>query len=244
MVVSTVGFHWEELFRAYWEFRRAEYAIDLYSVDGSPARPDPLSVTVTGPGAIAGIGVLPHIAPSTRRGHELRAALDEIAPLQQLDADMVDALYLPGGHGCLSDVNRNLRLHSAIGRMYVRGCVLSGVCHATSTFAFVTVNGRSIVTGHELTGFPHALDRTLIALGLVRPEFLPLPLVNDEELRRGGAKLSLLDEARAVVNPRLMRVSLPFITGVGPKAAGRVAREVVHTLAERSRQHNGAAQAA
>jgi hypothetical protein len=94
----------------------------------------------------------------------------------------------------------------------------------------VTIDRRSIVAGHALTGFPHALDRALIAGGLVHPGFLPLPLVNDDELRRAGARLSLFDEAKAFVDPMWTRVSLPFITGVGPKAAGRVARAVVRTL--------------
>ncbi len=131
-------------------------------------------------------------------------------------------------------MNRNERLHDVIRRLYERGCVLSGVCHATSTFAFVMSHGRSIVHGHAMTGFPHALDRTLIPLGFVHPSFVPLPIVNDEELRRAGAELSGVDEARAVLDPRWVRVSLPFITGVGPKAARGVARQVVKALAKRA----------
>jgi putative intracellular protease/amidase len=236
IVVSSVGFHWEEVFRPYWEFKKSGCAVTFYSVDGSPARPDPLSVAVSGAGALVGLGVRPHLAPATKRGHALRAALDEIAPLAQLDADRFDALYLPGGHGCLFDVNRSATLHEVILRMYARRCLLSAVCHATSTFAYVRVDHRSIVAGHALTGFPRALDRVLIVGGLVCPEFLPLPLVNDDELRRAGARLSLFDEAKAVIDPMWTRVSLPFITGVGPKAAGRVARAVVRHLEGRGRE--------
>jgi hypothetical protein len=78
------------------------------------------------------------------------------------------------------------------------------------------------------------MDRALIPLHLVRREFLPLPLVNDAELRRAGARLSLVDEALAVANPRYLRKSLPFITGVGPKAAAGVARAVVRELERRT----------
>jgi putative intracellular protease/amidase len=233
MVVSTVGFHWEEVFAAYWELKRAQCDVDLYSVDGAPARPDLRSLVLSGPGALVGLGILPSIAPTTKRGQELRRALDEIAPLKELDVARVDALYLPGGHGCLFDVNQNELLHDVIRRLYERGCILSGVCHATSTFAFVRSGGRDIVRGHAMTGFPHALDRTLIPLGLVHPSFVPLPLVNDEELRRAGAELSLLDETRAVMDPRWVRVS-PFITGVGPKAARGVAQQVKRALVARA----------
>jgi putative intracellular protease/amidase len=234
IVVSTVGYHWEELYRAYWAFRDASWAIDLYTVDGRPAFPDPLSLRPTGPGALMGLGMPLSIGPKTARGTELVRALDGVQPLSHLDPERPDALYLPGGHGCLFDVNRNADLHAIIRRLHERGCLLSAVCHATSTFAFVEVNGRSIVAGHAMTGFPHALDRALIPLHLVRREFLPLPLVNDAELRRAGARLSLVDEALAVANPRYLRRSLPFITGVGPKAAARVARAVVHELEQRA----------
>jgi putative intracellular protease/amidase len=234
IVVSTVGYHWEELFRGYFGFRDAGWTVELYTVDGRPAFPDPLSLRPTGPAALMGLGMPASIGPKTPRGSELVRALDGVQPLSHLDPEKPDALYLPGGHGCLFDVNRNPDLHAVIRRLYERGCLLSAVCHATSTFAFVEVNGRSIVAGHAMTGFPHAMDRALIPLHLVRREFLPLPLVNDAELRRAGARLSLVDEALAVANPRYLRKSLPFITGVGPKAAAGVARAVVRELERRS----------
>lgn len=233
MVVSTVGFHWEEVFAAYWAFKDAGATVDVYSVDGKPARPDPFSLRQTGPASLLGIGISASIAPTTPRGVALGLTLEAIAPLSHLDPERVDALYLPGGHGCLFDVNRDAKLHALIARLFERGCVLSGVCHATSTFAFVSVGGRSIVSGHAMTGFPHPLDRALIASGLVASEFLPLPLINDEELRTAGAKLTLIDVAAAMVDPRTTRISAPFITGVGPKAAGKVARAVAAALGVR-----------
>ncbi|HYX38121.1 MAG TPA: hypothetical protein VE954_33900 [Oligoflexus sp.] len=230
IVVSTVGYHWEELFDAYWVFRDAGQAIDLYTVNGGEPRVDPMSLKRTGPGSLLGLGLPASIAPETTRGQILTEALTQVQPLSALNPLQVDAIYLPGGHGCLFDVNRDPTLHSVLGQLYERGAILSGVCHATSTFALTKINGRSIAEGHALTGFPHALDRTLISLGLVRPEFLPLPLINDDELQRHGTKHSALDETIAFLNPRHMRVSLPFITGVGPKSAAPVAKTVLEQL--------------
>jgi hypothetical protein len=62
--------------------------------------------------------------------------------------------------------------------------------------------------------------------------FLPLPLVNDEELIKAGAKLKKADIIEAIANPFTIRVSPPFVTGVGPKAASRVARRVIQLCAE------------
>jgi putative intracellular protease/amidase len=230
VVVSTVGYHWEEVFAGYWTFRDAGCLVDVFTV-GGPPRVDPRSVQRTGPGALLGLGTPARIAPDTARGQELVGVMAAAESLDGLDPDRYDALYLPGGHGCLFDMNRNPSLHAIIARMYQRGAVLSGVCHATSTFGFVRDGARSIVQGHRMTGFPHALDRLLIRLGLVDERFLPLPLINDHELRRAGAVLTTVDAALATVNPTLHRVSLPFVTGTGPKAAAIVAGLVVDALA-------------
>ena len=226
IVVSTVGYHWQELFDAYEVFEETGAKLDFYTVNGSLPKPDPLSIKKTGPAAMLGLGVPTGIAPDTARGAALRERLLDIAPVDVLDPARYDALYLPGGHGCLFDVNTSAPLHRKIAELYTRRAVLSAVCHATSTFALTTIGGRSIVEGHALTGFPDPLDQTLIRLGMVHESFLPLPLVNDEALRAGGAKLSRLDVASATLNPRTVRISLPFITGVGPKAAARTARLV------------------
>jgi putative intracellular protease/amidase len=151
-----------------------------------------------------------------------------------MDPLAFDALYLPGGHGCLFDVNRNPLLHSAVKTMYDHGGLLAAVCHATSTFAFVKKAGRSIIEGHAITGFPHALDSILIKAGLVRPEFLPLPLINDDELKNAGAQHSTVDETLAFINPRHWTASLPFITGMGPKSAAPVAKALIKALKERT----------
>jgi putative intracellular protease/amidase len=231
IVISTVGYHWQELFDAHEVFERAGADITFYTVDGSPPRPDPLSIKQTGPAALLGIGVPQGIAPHTARGAALRERLLEVAPVAALDPARCDALYLPGGHGCLFDVNQSPVLHRKIADLYTQKALLSAVCHATSTFALTTIGGRSIVAGHELTGFPDPLDQALIRLGLVHGDYLPLPLINDDALRAGGASLSRLDVVAATLNPRTVRVSLPFITGVGPKAAAPTARRVLATVA-------------
>ncbi len=232
MVVSTIGYHWEEVYGGYWAFKDAGYEVELYTVNGQSPRADAMSLKPTGPLAAFGLGLASRIAPETPRGRLLEEALASSRALAAIAPERLDTLYLPGGHGCLFDVNRNAALHEVVRALYLRNCILGAVCHATSTFAFVNVGGESIVRGHAMTGFPHALDRTLIALGLVREEFLPLPLINDHELRQAGAELSAFDEARAYVDPRFMQVSRPFVTGVGPKAAARVAKTMVRLIGE------------
>jgi putative intracellular protease/amidase len=226
MVLSTVGYHWEEAFAAYRAFRDARFDVQPFTVDGQPPTPDPYSLAQTGPLSLLGLGVSRRISPKSRKGHEFRELVARAQSVNELRAADFDALYLPGGHGCLFDVNRNPALHACVRELYGKGAILGAVCHATSTFAFVTLDGKSIVHGHALTGFPDPLDRMLIKVGAVHERFLPLPLVNDDELRKAGAKLSRADVAKAMFNPSYMRVSPPFVTGTGPKAARRVAQTI------------------
>ncbi|MDB4968619.1 MAG: ThiJ/PfpI domain protein [Myxococcales bacterium] len=236
IVVSTVGYHWEELYGAYDEFKKAGFEIDLFTVDGTPPRADPMSLRRTGPLSLFGLGMAGSIAPSTPRGREIEAALATVRPVAELEPADYEAIYLPGGHGCLFDVNRNEGLHAKIAELYETNRILSAVCHATSTFALVRVDGHSIAAGKQLTGFPQLLDDVLIPAGAVDKSFLPLPLSNERVLRQEGVDLPALDPLRGAMNPRHMCVSLPFITGVGPKSARPVARAVIGELRARSQR--------
>jgi putative intracellular protease/amidase len=227
MILSTRGYHWEEAFGAYDEFRAAGWTVELFTVDGSPPKADPSSLKRTGPLSLFGLGVSKANSPESPRGRELMTAIEGVRPLSDLDPKAVDALYLPGGHGCLFDVNRNEALHDVIGELYRDGKPLSGVCHATSTYAFVEADGAPIVAGKRFTGFPEFVDTIMTSTGLVQKDFLPIPFSNDRALADAGADLSWRHKLLAALNPRYTRVDPPFVTGMGPKAARRVAREII-----------------
>jgi putative intracellular protease/amidase len=234
IVVSTVGYHWEEVFGAFDEFRTGGCTVEFYTIDGKSPQPDPLSLKITGPLSWVGFGISRAISPDSPAGQKLAEQLGAARPLAELRTEEIDALYLPGGHGCLFDMNRSPELHRVIAKLYRSGKPLAGVCHATSTFAFVREGGRSIVKGKKLTGFPQALDDSLAGLGGVAAAFLPLPFSNDQALQESGADLTWVNQLLAALNPGYMRVDSPFISGMGPKAARPVARAVLRALAEKN----------
>lgn len=227
MVVSTVGYHWEEVVGAYDEFTRAGWTVEFYTVNGARPRIDPVSIKMTGPLSMVGLGTSSTIAPQTALGQEVEAKLRSVRSISELNLDHLDALYLPGGHGCLFDLNENEALHAIIGDLYRRGKVLSGVCHATSTFAFVKNGAHSIIKGKKITGFPHILDQILVAVGGVDRAFLPIPFSNDAALRAAGAAIQWSNQLAAALNPSYVRADWPFVTGMGPKAARKVAKMVI-----------------
>jgi putative intracellular protease/amidase len=227
-VVSEVGYHWEEVEAAYKQFRAAGRDVTFYTPNGRSPSPDPTSVRYTKPLARAvGYGTSREDGPESELGREILHQLESPRPLPEFDVEGTDVLYVVGGHGALEDVNPDPDLHRIVAALREKDRVLSGVCHATSTFAFATGrDGRPIVQGKALTGFPNFVDQVMVRIGMVDQRFVPLRLSNDGELRKAGARINPL---AAALNPRLTRVDPPFVTGMGPKAAGKVARKAIAT---------------
>jgi putative intracellular protease/amidase len=225
-VVSEVGYHWEEVEAAYKEFKAAGRDVTFYTPTGQVPAPDPTSVRYTNPVARAvGYGTSREEGPESELGREILRQLESPRPLAEFDLEGTDVLYVVGGHGALEDVNPNPELHRIVAALHERDRVLSGVCHATSTFAFAkTPDGRPIVQGKALTGFPNFVDQVMVRVGMVDRRFVPLRLSNDGELRKAGARINPL---AAALNPRRTLVDPPFVTGMGPKSAGEVARNVI-----------------
>lgn len=225
---STVGFHWEEVYAAYAEFKKAHWEIKFYTVEGKPAQADPKSLEIKPFFSLFGLGANKNISPETESGKELMYKLThEVAPIETINVDNLDAMYIPGGHGCLFDVNVNTELHKKILQAYQQGKILSAVCHGTSCFAFVIDNGKSIIAGKKVTGFPDLLDSTLEKIGLIDSKFLPMPYPNEKTMQDAGAVISMKDSMLSNLNSAYCVTDLPFITGAGPKAAKYVARKVI-----------------
>src|SRR6478752_2006691 len=157
MVVSTVGYHWEEVFEAYWAFRDGGANVVVFTVNGAAPVADPRSLQLTGIASLFGLGIARSIAPDTERGQRLSAALAKATAVPAWEGSGLDAVFLAGGHGCLFDVNRNEGLHRFLSAALGQNAPIGAVCHATSTLAFVKVDGESVLKGRRVTGFPHPL---------------------------------------------------------------------------------------
>ena len=232
IVISTVGFHWEEVYDAYAQFKRANWHIELYTVDGKHPIADPRSLEVREFLSVFGLGLSKSFAPTTPTGKTLMWDMEFVSPISEIDTDH-DVLYIPGGHGCLFDVNINSDLHGKIKEFYNQNKILSAVCHGTSAFAFVEdVEGKSIVNGKRMTGFPELLDDILVNVGWVPDKFLPIPYSNEGMMKRAGARVSPFNFLLSLIYPMYYVVDYPFVTGIGPKAAENVAIKAIKLAEE------------
>lgn len=230
IVASAKGFHWEELAAAYLVFDHAGYDVEVLTPEGKAPRADPNSIKRTGFLSLLGYGTPGSIRPGSAPGNKVQKAIARTAVIKKMDVSETDAVYLAGGHGALFDICRNRALHQKIKEMHSAGKVLAAVCHATSTFAFVSKQGTPIIKGVRVTGFPNILDRVLRKLSGVDERFLPIPFSNQKALKDAGARTGWLDGFLSVVFPGHVVQDGNFITGTGPKAAARTAREVLRFL--------------
>lgn len=237
MVISTVGFHWEEVYDAYKEFKEADWGIDFFTVAAQPAVADPKSLEVRPILSAIGIGLRKSYSPETELGKEISyMARYETQAISKLDVSKFDAIYVPGGHGCLFDVNTHANLHSKILEAYHKGITLAAVCHGTSVFSFVKNNGVSIASGKRMIGFPDFMDKLLLKFGLIHENYLPLPFSNEQKMREGGVIITKFDLILSAINPFLKKSDGLFITGVGPKAACGVAKKVIKLASQEEEQ--------
>jgi putative intracellular protease/amidase len=230
VLLSSVGFHWEEVAAAVQVFTQNECEVQFFTPGGKPPEADPQSLPVRKLLSSVGFGSPTELSPSSEWGMRLWARLKQASSVLDLNPKEFSALYIAGGHGCLFDINSSPAVHNRVLDFFQSGKILGAVCHATSTFAFVQQRGVPIVEGKRLTGFPNALDQLLVQWGAVDPRFLPIPFSNDGKLISAGAYNRWPQRMLAMGNPRYHVVDLPFITGVGPKAAAPVAQSILDHL--------------
>ena len=171
IVLSEAGYYWEEAAAAYQEWEAARWKVVFYTPTGAVPTADPTSLRHT-PLPLRSVGY-----GTSRKDGSNQVGVASCWPRSSLPApwglrSRLHRRDLRGrGHGCLQDINRNEELHRIIEALYLNGCVLSSVCHATSTFAFAKrPDGRSIVRGKRLTGCPNLADDLMIRFGMVHME--------------------------------------------------------------------------
>lgn len=92
---------------------------------------------------------------------ELREYLDGLdsrlsspAPLEQVDPDHYDVLFVPGGHGPMEDLAVSKDVGRVLARMHDTGKIISAVCHAPAALLSARRDdGSWVFEGYRLTGF-------------------------------------------------------------------------------------------
>jgi putative intracellular protease/amidase len=228
IILSTFGYHWEELIDAYEIFKQENWSISFYTINGEPAVADPKSLEKHILLSFIGLGLRNSFSPVSFLGKELQHSLQNSTfSIHTMNIDRIDAIYIVGGYGCLFDVNINHHIHEKLLEAYKKGKFISAVSHGVASLALTKIRSSSLIKNRKITGSLDVIDSLFERFGLIDKQYLPLPSHNEKILRENGAILDKVDYYMSLFNPGYFIVDLPFITGSSAKSAKRVAYKLV-----------------
>lgn len=166
----------------------------------------------------------PGMVSYTIKYEGFRKKADRTFRPEQVRADDYVAVYVGGGAGSLFDVSGDTRLLSIIARIHENGGIIGGGGHGPGSFGEVKLaNGRYLVAGKRVTGFPNASE--------ARSKWTDggklLPFRVEDRLRARGAlfltKADLADKHDVVIDQGI-------VTTMFLPSSAIVAQEMVNLL--------------
>jgi putative intracellular protease/amidase len=184
-------------------FRAAGFRITTASIRGGKAPIDPRSLT----------------AEAEAKWAEAIRELDDTAPVESLDADGFDALFLPGGHGTMFDLPDNGKLQSLIRELFESGRPIGAVCHGPAGLVHVRLSdGAHLVKGRRVTAFTNEEERAVKLDGA-------MPFLLEDRLREAGAEFVAAEKWANHVE-----VDGRLVTGQNPQSGEAAARKLAELV--------------
>jgi putative intracellular protease/amidase len=147
---KQTGTWFTELAAPYYILTEAGYEVVLASPDGGEAPIDLLSMKVPFTTDYTGKFLKDPVA---------LFAAKHTRKLRNIDYNMFDAVFVPGGYGLLTDLASDQHLIKLIKDFYETNRPIAMVCHAPAILRDVKLtNGEYLVKGKNLTGFKDAED--------------------------------------------------------------------------------------
>ena len=197
------GLWFEEYAIPYRAFREQGFEITTASTHGGKAPVDPRSLD----------GVDPD--------REALAALESTVSIREAgDASLYNAVFVPGGHGCMFDLAQSQPVKSLLSEFDAQGKIVAAVCHGPAAFvdAIRAAEPHTLVQGRRITCFTDAEER---ATGLDKA----MPFLLASKLREQGA--TVVENADWSDH---VEVDGHWISGQNPQSSGSTARAVIEAL--------------
>jgi putative intracellular protease/amidase len=132
-----------------------------------------------------------------------------------------DAIFLPGGHGCMWDLPNDELLGPQLSKWFAQGKALAAVCHGPAGLVnVVSANGESILKNRTVCAFTNEEEE---AIGMTTNS----PFLLEERFKSMGANFVGAPKftAHAVRDGRL-------VTGQNPASSRRTAALLLEVLSE------------
>ncbi|NQD36714.1 type 1 glutamine amidotransferase domain-containing protein [Permianibacter sp. IMCC34836] len=202
---KATGLWLEEFAVPYLQFRQSAVRLTVASPAGGAAPIDPASA--------AELDAHPEWQPAV-------AALAHTDVLSNVHASQFDAVFIPGGHGCMFDLATSSAMSRLLREFFQQKKMIAAVCHGPAAL----VNARDdnelpLVHGKRLTAFTNAEERA-VALDT------SMPFLLESQLRECGARFVAAENFQAhVVRDGWL------ITGQNPASSAVTATLLLQALA-------------
>jgi putative intracellular protease/amidase len=210
---AATGFWLEELAAPYARFKAAGHEVEIGSVMGGRAAPDPASLQTP---------FLTRDGEAFLADRAAMAQLEETLPLSALAEDYA-AVFLVGGVPAALDFNHNPMLDRLIATMVRQHKPVAAVCHGVVGLTSATgPDGTLLAKGHPMTGFSRLEEELFNLLDVVA-------VVPEDRLRSVGAVYRCADVAFGIC----VAEGPLFVTGQNPASAGPAAAALIARIGPR-----------
>ncbi len=207
---EKTGFWIEEFAAPYYTLTDAGLVVTLASPKGGQPPIDPKSDAPE------------NQTESTKRfkGDEaLREKLSLTLKLSDTFADEFDAIFFPGGHGPMWDLNKDADVTRLVQNFYKQNKPVAAVCHGPAALLNAKgENGELLIKGKKVTGFTNTEEE---AVKLTRV----VPFLLEDALKAAGAEYSKKGDWQSyTVQDGLL------LTGQNPASSEQAAKDLLQLL--------------
>jgi len=203
----AAGYEFSEIADPYFEFINKGYTVDFASILG-------------GKPPFVGYDPSQNNSKKFKEGSGFKR-LNFSHKLNDVDIDVYDAIFFPGGLGLMTDMVDNPLVKETIKQVYESGRVVGAVCHGpTALLNVILSDGSNLLKGKKINSFTEAeenIDKH--ELGDVIPFMLDAELVNQGAI---FSKTTPFDPFVVTDNN--------LVTGQNPASASEVAIEMMNLL--------------
>jgi len=204
------GFYYDEMATPYWRLIDAGFDVDIASVKGGVAPPDPKTLVEPND--------RPPMVARFMNDDKAISKLNNTCTLKELNGETYECVFLPGGHGTMWDFDTK-DIGKIISDAWASGAVVGAVCHGPSgLLQAVRSNGEPLVKDLKVNCFT---DAETDQIGLTGIE----PFLLENRLRELGAKFECGKNftSHAVRDGRL-------VTGQNPQSTEAVSKLLIEAV--------------
>lgn len=204
------GFYYDEMATPYWALVDAGFEVDLVSVKGGEAPPDPKTLVEP--------DKRPPMVARFMDDAEAMEKLRNTSIAEGVDGGSYDCVFLPGGHGAMWDFDTN-SIGKIVSDAWAAGAVVGAVCHGPSGLLQAKrPDGEPLVKGLKVNSFTNAETVQIELMGVE-------PFLLETRLRELGAKFECSDNftSHTVRDGRL-------VTGQNPQSTTAIAKLLIEAI--------------